>query len=70
MRLRESVAAVFTAATLLFLPGAPVNAQIPLRVCADPDYMPFSNRAGQGFENKIATEVAHRLGRTVKYVWA
>jgi mxaJ protein len=39
-------------------------------VCADPDYMPFSNRAGQGFENKIAQHVAQRLGTTVKYTWA
>jgi mxaJ protein len=47
-----------------------VQAQAPLRVCADPDYMPFSNRAGQGFENKIAVQVAHELGTTVHYTWA
>ena len=29
-----------------------------LHVCADPDYMPFSNRAGEGFENKVAVLVA------------
>jgi mxaJ protein len=58
------------AATLLLGPCLPVAAQAPLRVCADPDYMPFSNRAGEGFENKIAQQVAHDMGTTVKYTWA
>jgi mxaJ protein len=70
MRLGSCAAAVITAAALLFSPAVPVTAQAPLRVCADPDYMPFSNRAGQGFENKIAQQVAHQLGTTVRYTWA
>jgi mxaJ protein len=70
MRLRSGVAAVLTAATLLLASSVAVRAQGPLRVCADPDYMPFSNRAGQGFENKIAQQVAHDLGTTVRYTWA
>jgi mxaJ protein len=41
-----------------------------LRVCADPDYLPYSNRAGEGFENKIAEAVAKALGKTVEYTWA
>jgi len=41
-----------------------------LRVCADPDYLPYSNRAGDGFENKIAVAVARLLGETVQYTWA
>jgi mxaJ protein len=41
-----------------------------LRVCADPDYLPYSNRAGEGFENKIATVVAKALGATVEYTSA
>ena len=40
-----------------------------LTVCADPNNLPFSNRAGQGFENRIADLVAHDLGRSVRYVW-
>src|SRR3954464_3722794 len=40
-----------------------------LRVCADPDYLPFSNRAGEGFENKVAEAVAKALGETVEYTW-
>ncbi len=45
------------------------TAASPLRVCADPDYMPYSNRAGDGFENKIAQVIGHELGRPVVYVW-
>lgn len=45
-------------------------AQQPLRVCADPDYLPFSNRAGAGFENKIAQATAAMLGRKLEYTWA
>ncbi len=41
-----------------------------LRVCADPDYMPFSNRAGEGFENKIAELTAKTLGAKLVYTWA
>ncbi len=40
------------------------------RVCADPDYLPFSNRAGEGFENKIAQAVAKALNQKLEYVWA
>ena len=46
-----------------------VHAQA-LSVCADPDYLPYSNRAGAGFENKIAEAVAKALGETVEYTWA
>jgi len=41
-----------------------------LSVCADPDYLPYSNRAGEGFENKVAAAVAKALGETVEYTWA
>lgn len=41
-----------------------------LNVCADPDYLPYSNRAGEGFENKIAEAVAKVLGESVNYTWA
>jgi mxaJ protein len=40
-----------------------------LRVCADPNNLPFSNRAGQGFENRIAELVARDMGATVRYTW-
>lgn len=40
-----------------------------LRVCADPNNMPFSNRAGQGFENRIAQLIARDLHEPVAYTW-
>ncbi|XSG82249.1 MAG: quinoprotein dehydrogenase-associated putative ABC transporter substrate-binding protein [Methyloligella sp. ZOD6] len=41
----------------------------PLRVCADPDNLPFSNKAGEGFENKLAELIANRLDRPLSYSW-
>ena len=41
-----------------------------LSVCADPDYLPYSNRAGEGFENKAAAAVAKALGEPIAYTWA
>jgi mxaJ protein len=40
-----------------------------LRVCADPNNLPFSNRAGEGFENKLAEMVAQNFGKAVVYTW-
>jgi mxaJ protein len=40
-----------------------------LRVCADPNNLPFSNHAGEGFENKLAEMVAQKLGKSVVYTW-
>jgi quinoprotein dehydrogenase-associated probable ABC transporter substrate-binding protein len=40
------------------------------RVCSDPNNLPFSNRAQQGFENKVADLVARDLRETVAYTWA
>ncbi|MEM0922087.1 MAG: substrate-binding domain-containing protein [Pseudomonadota bacterium] len=39
------------------------------RVCADPANMPFSNKAGEGFENKLAELLAAKLERPVQYTW-
>ena len=40
-----------------------------LRVCADPNNMPFSNEKGEGFENKIAELFAEKLGKRVAYTF-
>jgi mxaJ protein len=40
-----------------------------LRVCADPNNLPFSDQAGRGFENKIIALTARDLGLTVSYTW-
>jgi mxaJ protein len=55
----------------LILSATAVPAATPhdLMVCADPNNLPFSNRAEQGFENKIIALVAKDLGRRVRYVW-
>jgi quinoprotein dehydrogenase-associated probable ABC transporter substrate-binding protein len=40
-----------------------------LRVCADPNNLPFSNQKEQGFENRIAELVARDLNARLTYVW-
>lgn len=57
---------------LLLLAGLMLPAASPareLKVCADPNNLPFSNQAGEGFENRIVTVVAAELGATVRYTW-
>lgn len=75
---RSSSLVSITAAALLLSAGArPVQAQhLPdlvtqdvLRVCSDPGNMPFSERKGDGFENKIAQIVADELKVKLRYYW-
>jgi mxaJ protein len=40
-----------------------------LRVCADPNNLPFSNKRGEGFENKLAELLAKDLDSKVEYTW-
>jgi mxaJ protein len=40
-----------------------------LRVCADPQNMPFTNQKREGFDNKIADVIARELGDSVSYAW-
>jgi mxaJ protein len=40
-----------------------------LRVCADPNNLPFSNQARQGFENKLVEMIAADLRKKVRYTW-
>jgi quinoprotein dehydrogenase-associated probable ABC transporter substrate-binding protein len=39
------------------------------RACADPRDLPFSDEAGEGFENKIAQLFARKLGKSVAYTF-
>jgi len=48
--------------------GAPAGAR-ELKVCADPNNLPFSNDKQQGCENRIAQIVADELGAKIVYVW-
>jgi mxaJ protein len=45
------------------------GAASPLRVCADPNNLPFSNDHRQGFENRLADMIAADAGTTVTYTW-
>jgi mxaJ protein len=48
--------------------AAPLDAR-ELRVCADPDNLPYSDREARGFENRIAELVARDLGADLRYYW-
>src|SRR4051794_38099147 len=63
---------VIAVAAIVAAAGAKVDATTrpPLRVCADPNNLPFSNDRREGFENKIAELVARELGRPLAYFWA
>lgn len=40
-----------------------------LRVCADPGNMPLSDRAGEGYENRILEVIAKAMGARLNYFW-
>jgi quinoprotein dehydrogenase-associated probable ABC transporter substrate-binding protein len=48
-----------------------VHAAAPpvLRICADPNNMPYSNEREQGFENELARMIAKDLGMVPSYTW-
>lgn len=56
-------------ALLLWCSGLAL-AEAPLRVCSDPDNLPFSNASRAGFDNRIAELLGHDLHRPVVFVWA
>jgi mxaJ protein len=49
--------------------SAPAVARPVLRVCADPNNMPFSNARGEGLENALARLVARELDADLQYTW-
>ncbi|HEY9450841.1 MAG TPA: substrate-binding domain-containing protein [Gemmatimonadaceae bacterium] len=63
--------AIAAAATLVVAVAAasPQPAPREFRVCSDPNNLPFSNKQGEGFENKIAELFARDLHATVTYDW-
>lgn len=68
-RVRTGVAAAVAAGLVA---AAALGAAPPprtLRVCADPNNMPFSDHAGDGLENRIATLFASDLHAQVEYTW-
>lgn len=50
-------------------PTGELVARTELRVCADPRDLPFSDEAGEGYENKIAELIGKELSVPVRYVW-
>ena len=63
--------AVAAAAAAAHAQAAPQQQPQPqaLRVCADPDNLPYSREDGSGFENRIARLVADDLGVPLEYAW-
>ncbi|WP_374088207.1 substrate-binding domain-containing protein [Methylomicrobium lacus] len=55
------------AALLVFATSAAAASE--LRVCADPDNLPFSNDKQEGFENKIAELLAKDMHAKLSYTW-
>jgi mxaJ protein len=51
------------------LASAPPPAHPVLRVCSDPNNLPFSNAREQGFENRLARLLAEDLGAELRYTW-
>ncbi|CAN7211652.1 substrate-binding domain-containing protein [Variovorax paradoxus] len=71
---RTDFARAACAALLLALAGAlpRAGAQEPaaaLRVCAEPDNLPYSREDQSGFENRIARLLADDLGLPLQYAW-
>lgn len=65
---RASVGRIFLLLGLAFATPALAQHRV-LTVCADPNNMPFSNQAQEGFENRIAALIAKDLDADLYYVW-
>jgi mxaJ protein len=53
----------------LLLGSCSLVPQRTLTACADPNNLPFSNKEGQGFENKLAEMIAAELHANLQYIW-
>lgn len=62
------IAGVFVSLMLSVVPTY-AGTEVPFRVCAEPDNLPFSNEAGEGFENKIAAVIAKDLKMPLVYTY-
>jgi quinoprotein dehydrogenase-associated probable ABC transporter substrate-binding protein len=69
------VALVTTATQLSYAQGVRLDSELELvdpkvlRVCADPNNLPFSNEKSEGFENKVSELLATKLNKKLAYVW-
>src|SRR5688500_4128593 len=62
-------ALVLTVAGMRATGAAPSASSRVLRVCADPNNLPFSNEKQQGFENRLAELIAGELDARLEYTW-
>jgi polar amino acid transport system substrate-binding protein len=69
-RVCRGIAVALGAAALALAAGA-AQAQQAMRVCADPDNLPFSKAEGpeRGLYIDLAERVAQRLARPIEYIW-
>jgi mxaJ protein len=63
------IAAMASAAVLVATASRSAPPAKALRVCADPNNLPFSDSTGAGFENRLATLIAGEMRTTVAYTW-
>ena len=71
-RWRSRMSAVLLLAGLslgAFSPARLPDSPSVLRVCSDPNNLPFSNARREGFENRIAALLARELGARLEYTW-
>jgi mxaJ protein len=64
-----SVAALILAIASLLPTDVASGYSRSLRVCADPNNLPFSNQQEQGFENRLVQLIARDLHASVEYTW-
>ncbi len=72
LRSRPGLFIKFLAIALAIFAGLPAvadEASNELRVCADPNNLPFSDDRNGGFENAIAQLFANETGQSVAYTW-
>jgi quinoprotein dehydrogenase-associated probable ABC transporter substrate-binding protein len=67
--IKLSVTPSICTALLLLWCGCAQRPARELRVCSDPNNLPFSNQREEGFENRLAALIAGELGATVRYTW-
>jgi mxaJ protein len=71
---RKLAFALFLVIQYACAPAQTQITQIPqqksvLRVCSDPNNLPFSNAKQEGFENKIAELIARDMNLKLEYTW-
>jgi len=60
---------LITSSTAVLSTAENTNQRKTLKVCADPNYMPFSHKDKSGYENQIAALIGKELNLSVDYTW-